>query len=106
VKINIPHMLNGLREMQHHDPRGKRQGRGERLAYWIWKEVLKRPWLYRVSLRLARWLLRPWVRDGWLRRLPGPAKGWTTLRDFPAPAQKSFRQRWVELQHEANPGPT
>src|SRR5206468_4285075 len=62
VKINIPHMLIGLREMQHHSPPGK-QGRRhgipwERMAYWLSKEVLRRPWLYRVCLRLARWVLR------------------------------------------------
>jgi L-lactate dehydrogenase complex protein LldF len=65
VKINIPHMLIGLRELQHHH-RGK--DRRERLAYWLWKEVLARPWLYRVGLWAARRLLRPWARDGWLRR--------------------------------------
>jgi len=99
VKINIPHMLIGLRELQHHDrPARKRYGiPWERLAYWTWKEVLRRPWLYRLSLRLARWFLRPRAKDGWLRSLPGPGAGWTGVRDFPAPAARSFRQRWSEL---------
>ncbi len=103
VKINIPHMLIGLRELQHHKhghAPGKRSGRGERLAYWLWKEVLRRPWLYRLSLRLARWVLRPLGRDGWLRRLPGPGAGWTAARDFPVPAARSFRDRWHDtLRH-------
>ncbi|HXG10930.1 MAG TPA: LutB/LldF family L-lactate oxidation iron-sulfur protein, partial [Gemmataceae bacterium] len=73
VKINIPHMLIGLRELQHREqPR-----RWEELAYTVWKEVLKRPWLYRLALRLARLALRPLTRDGWLRRLSGPLAGWT-----------------------------
>ncbi len=101
VKINIPHMLIGLRELQHH-PQGEkvrsRQRRHtlglERLAYWGWKEVLRRPWLYRLALRLARWTLRPLARDSWLRRLPGPGSGWTGVRDFPAPARQSFRDLW------------
>src|SRR4029077_20339104 len=50
VKINIPHMLIGLRELQHHGTevggrRGRKRRHGiawERLAYWLWKEVLKR----------------------------------------------------------------
>jgi L-lactate dehydrogenase complex protein LldF len=92
VKINIPHMLVGLRELQHEQKRG----RPERLAYWLWKEVLRRPWLYRLALRAARLALRPFARDGWLRRLPGPGGGWTEARDFPAPA-RSFRERWKEL---------
>jgi L-lactate dehydrogenase complex protein LldF len=101
VRINIPHMLIGLREMRHH-------GRGaygpERLAYWVWKEVLRRPWLYRLALRLARVVLRPLAREGWLRRLPGPGAGWTSVRDFPAPAARSFRERWKALEAEVSDG--
>jgi L-lactate dehydrogenase complex protein LldF len=97
VKINIPHMLIGLRELRHHH-RGK--DRRERLAYWLWKEALSRPWLYRVGLWAARWLLRPLARDGWLRRLPGPGAAWTEARDFPAPAARPFRALWKELREE------
>jgi L-lactate dehydrogenase complex protein LldF len=93
VKINIPHMLIGLRELQHHGTRN----RPEALAYRVWKEVLRRPWLYRLALRCARLVLRPWAQDGWLRRLPGPGRGWTAGRDFPAPAVHSFRERWKDL---------
>jgi L-lactate dehydrogenase complex protein LldF len=94
VKINIPHMLIGLREMQHEHQRGG----PERLAYWLWKEVLRRPWLYRLALRVAGLVLRTLSRDGWLGKLPGPGSGWTAARDFPAPAKRSFRERWEELQ--------
>src|SRR6266446_4831065 len=50
VKINIPHMLIGLRELQHIH----KSGRWESLAYNLWKKVLCRPWLYRLALRGAR----------------------------------------------------
>ena len=93
VKINIPHMLIGLRELQHH----ARPGRWERLAYRLWMHVLRRPVLYGLALRGARLLLRPWSRQGWLRKLPGPGAGWTAARDFPAPAARSFRERWKDL---------
>jgi L-lactate dehydrogenase complex protein LldF len=94
VKINIPHMLIGLRELQH---RAKRN-RWESLAYRGWKEVLRRPRLYRLALQCARLLLRPFAKGGWLASLPGPGGGWTAVRDFPAPAARSFRERWKELQ--------
>ncbi len=98
VKINIPHMLIGLRELQHHPQRRKRHTiPWERLAYWASKEVLKRPWLYGLALRLSRWFVRPLARDGWLKKLPGPGAGWTAARDFPAPARQSFRERWKNL---------
>jgi L-lactate dehydrogenase complex protein LldF len=93
VRINIPHMLIGLRELQHQD----RRHRGEEWAYRLWRSVLQRPWLYRLALRGARLVLRPFARAGWLRRLPGPGRGWTAARDFPAPARRSFRERWDEL---------
>jgi L-lactate dehydrogenase complex protein LldF len=93
VKINIPHMLIGLRELQHkHKP-----SRIENLAYGLWSKLLRTPWLYRLSLRLARWMLRPMAKEGWLTSLPGAGKGWTSVRDFPAPPTKSFRERWKEL---------
>jgi L-lactate dehydrogenase complex protein LldF len=94
VKINIPHMLIGLRELQHHG----RHHHGEVLAYRLWRTILKRPWLYALALRFARALIRPLARDGWLRKLPGPGGGWTSARDFPAPAERSFRDCWKELQ--------
>jgi L-lactate dehydrogenase complex protein LldF len=93
VKINIPHMLIGLRELQHHGRPNRWQG----LAYRVWQEVLRRPWLYRLALRCARLVLRPFADDGWLRRLPGPGAAWTVARDFPAPAARSFRERWREI---------
>src|SRR5207253_1632995 len=93
VKINIPRMLIGLRELQHHF----KASRWEGLAYKVWRIMLSRPWLYRLGLRCTRLLLRPFSRAGWLRRLPGPGRNWTSVRDFPAPAERSFRECWQEL---------
>jgi L-lactate dehydrogenase complex protein LldF len=90
IKINIPHMLIGLRELQHE----KKRNFWEDLAYGMSRRVLQRPWLYRLMGRLLRWTLRPLSRDGWCSRLPGPVAAWTQSRDFPAPARRSFRQLW------------
>lgn len=90
VKINIPRMLIGLRELQHQH----QKSRWESWAYRLWSAVLRRPWLYRLALRGARLALRPLARDGWLTTLPGPGANWTAIRDFPAPAAESFRQKW------------
>jgi L-lactate dehydrogenase complex protein LldF len=94
VKINIPHMLLGLRELLHRTKRNC----WEELAYHGWKELLRRPLLYRLALYCARLALWPFTKGGWLQSLPGPAAGWTATRDFPAPAARSFRERWKELQ--------
>ncbi len=93
VRINIPQMLIGLRELQH----AGHPGRWEGLAYHVWQAVLRRPWLYRLALRCARLVLRRFAKDGWLSRLPGAGANWTAVRDFPAPAARSFRERWKEL---------
>jgi L-lactate dehydrogenase complex protein LldF len=94
VKINIPRMLIGLRELQQHE---KGKSFGERLAYRLACAVLRRPWLYRLALRCARLVLRPRARDGWIGKLPGPLAAWTSVRDFPAPAARSFREQWRDL---------
>ena len=67
------------------------------LAYRLAREVLARPWLYRLALRLSRFFLRGRARDGWLRKLPGAGAAWTEARDFPAPAPRSFREQWRDL---------
>jgi L-lactate dehydrogenase complex protein LldF len=86
-------MLIGLRELQHHE----KPNRWEVLGYRLWRMVLQRPLLYRLAMRGARLILRPQARQGWLRRLPGPGGNWTSIRDFPAPAARSFRERWKDL---------
>jgi L-lactate dehydrogenase complex protein LldF len=90
VRINIPNMLIGLRELQHHAA----GGRLERWAYRTGREVLRRPWLYRLVTLAARLITSPWTRDRWLAMLPGPGGRWTATRDFPAPASRSFRDLW------------
>jgi L-lactate dehydrogenase complex protein LldF len=93
VRINIPHMLIGLRELGHH----VKPNRLERLGYRLWREILQRPRLYRLAGRLARLVMRLRAQGGWLKKLPGPGAGWTAVRDFPAPAPQSFREMWRTL---------
>jgi L-lactate dehydrogenase complex protein LldF len=95
VKIDIPRMLIGLREMQHHEPRMK--SRWEKLAYRLSCAVLRRPWLYRLAVKAARLGMGLMARGGWVRALPGPGAGWTSVRDFPAPARRSFREMWPRI---------
>ena len=92
MRINIPHMLIGLRELQHkHQTK-----RLESLAFWLWSVVLRRPWLYRLALRFARWILRPFARR--LAELVARSRRkLDKVRDFPAPAERSFREEWRRL---------
>jgi L-lactate dehydrogenase complex protein LldF len=58
--------------------------------------------LYGLASRVSYWLLRPFVREGRLRRVPFLSR-WTRFRDFPAPARQTFRQRWVKKQRGGSP---
>jgi L-lactate dehydrogenase complex protein LldF len=98
VMIDIPRMLLDLR----HEAEQRRQvSWGER---WLFKAagvILGSPVLYRLSARLARLLQRPFLRDGYLARLPGPGAGWTRFRDLPPVATRPFHLRWNEMEGES-----
>lgn len=94
LRIDIPHMLVALR--------GRLAEEGEvslaeRLIYRAWRAGLRSPRLYRLGTWATRRLLRLMGRDGWIADLPGPAAGWTRVRDFPMPAERGFRERLGEL---------
>jgi L-lactate dehydrogenase complex protein LldF len=53
---------------------------------------------YERAQRLARRLQRPFVRDGWVQRFPGPLAGWGSSRDLPALPDQTFREWWEERE--------
>ena len=58
--------------------------------------VAKRPTLFRMGAGRAALGSRLIARDGWITRLPAPLSGWTSTRDFPRFASRSFQARWKE----------
>ena len=115
VRINIPDLLLHLRsqaqgETPSPSPKPKRSPAGERLSMRLWAWAMQRPWAYRLGARAARVGLQLWARsngrraeggDGprWINSFPWfPLSGWTAGRDFPAPAPKSFRERWDDIR--------
>ena len=91
VRIDIPKMLLLLRES------AAAQGR---LAGWLERGVngyTRRaidPPRWARAIRWASTASAPLATRGWLRRIPGPARGWTRYRDFPRPAKESFTRWW------------
>ncbi len=57
--------------------------RRARLGARVWAAAWRHPWSYRVGVGVTRLALRVFGRGGWIRRLPGPAGGWTAQRDLP-----------------------
>ncbi|MBD3334387.1 MAG: iron-sulfur cluster-binding protein [Candidatus Eisenbacteria bacterium] len=87
VKIPLPDYLLALREdlvTQGHAPHAERWSM--RAAGW----VLSRPRLYRLAQKALRLGSGLRSREGWMRRLPGAAGGWTQTKDFPRPAPRSY----------------
>jgi L-lactate dehydrogenase complex protein LldF len=89
VRIDIPRMLLTLRARGSHE-----QPVWIRSGIRAYARLATRPWLFATAAFLARVATRAGARQGWIRSLPGPLRGWTAHRDFPAFASRSFQQTW------------
>lgn len=56
---------------------------------------------YERAQRLARSAQRPIVRDGRLRRFPGPLAAWGASRELPGVAAQTFREWWETRERGA-----
>lgn len=99
VKINIPrHLVNMRRDIN----RRHLNSIFERAIYGTWAWSLKSPFMYGVITTLQKWDLRRRAGgSGWVRKLPLFGKGWTQVRDMPAPAKKTFHQMWKKRPADA-----
>ncbi len=101
VKIEIPRLLLELRSDIEKDKAARGEDKLEKLGFQGWAKVMTNPWLYETAGAAASWTMLDSGDGGWVRHLPwfmnvGPAKGWSSERDVPEPAAKSFRQLWRE----------
>lgn len=91
VRIQIPSMLLELR---------KRAAAEGRLPGWLeagmrrYARTATRPASWSRAKKWASRLSAPFASRGWIKRIPGPARGWTDHRDFPRPAKESFSEWW------------
>jgi L-lactate dehydrogenase complex protein LldF len=68
-----------------------------RFGFALWARAWSSPRGYKATTALARVGGRVLGRQGWARRgLPG----WTSVRDMPVPANRSFRSQWTS-QHSS-----
>jgi L-lactate dehydrogenase complex protein LldF len=70
---------------------------GEKLAMKGFGMAMSNSNLLRTGTKLAPKLMKPLVKDGKIVRGPGPMKPWTDIRDFPTPANESFRS-WFKKE--------
>jgi L-lactate dehydrogenase complex protein LldF len=90
VRLDIPRMLLSLRR----DSAPSTAPVWLRTAMRMFGWATRRPRVYGVLTGMARKALRTRARRGWVARLPGPGAAWSTSRDLPAPARRSFVNRW------------
>lgn len=88
VKIDLHHHLLRNRRNAVQEKRGG----FEEIAWRGFSWLVQRPALFRLAVKLQRWLqpLRSLVKDTPL----DPARAWTKSRDLPEPAERSFREQW------------
>lgn len=92
VRLDIPRMLLELRK---HAVEEADIPWSLRIGLWGFGVVASRPLLYKAGARLGGILARLMAPDGWIKKLPGLAGGWTRSRDMKAPAPKSFQTLWL-----------
>lgn len=92
VRIEIPRMLQLLRESAATE--------GHFSSGWLQRGMAR---YTRAATDPPRWakakkwaarLSAPFSARGWLRRVPGPGRGWTRYRDLPRPESESFTEWW------------
>ena len=91
VKIDLHHQLLWLREQVVCRQQDSWQ---ERVAIGLYAAIMKHIFLYRTASSSFRFLLKLLGQKGQPVRIPG----WTATRDFPAVAEKSFKQLWKAKQ--------
>ncbi len=113
VAIDIPALLLHLRgeitgaaDVDASVPRRVR--RRERFGFWVWATAVAGRRRYEWAARLARLYQRLFMRGGRApgalgRRLAPPLAVWTRERDLRPFAERSFRERWPQLDDEETP---
>jgi L-lactate dehydrogenase complex protein LldF len=90
VMIPLPKIMRHWRAVEH------TQGLAPKSITFglsLWAFAAKRPLLYRFGASLLARILKLAGRSGSVHSLP-LMKGWFAVRDFPAPAGKTFHEQW------------
>ncbi|GAB2535689.1 LutB/LldF family L-lactate oxidation iron-sulfur protein [Gracilibacillus alcaliphilus] len=99
VKIPLHELLIRHREIIVEEE--KRSPAMERIAMKGFAQWASHPAAYKLSAKMARTALKPWTDEEFVENGPGPLKGWTDVRDFPAPGKQTFRTWWHNHQKGA-----
>ncbi|MUK87566.1 iron-sulfur cluster-binding protein [Ornithinibacillus sp. L9] len=96
VKIPLHEML--IRHRQIIVERENKAPKTEKMMMKGYAKWASSPAAYKMSTKVARPALKLWTKDESISSGPGPLKGWTDSRNFPAPSKQSFRAWYKERQ--------
>ncbi|WP_257348881.1 LutB/LldF family L-lactate oxidation iron-sulfur protein [Pseudalkalibacillus decolorationis] len=65
---------------------------GEKLAMRGFSLAASSPKIFSMGSKSAPTVMSPFIKDGKVKKGPGPIKPWTDIRDFPEPSKQSFRE--------------
>jgi L-lactate dehydrogenase complex protein LldF len=99
VKIDIPKLLLELRGEIVAARSAQASGLLERLGFRAWAWLMRHPRLYELMGRMGSLVLGASEPGRWRRRAPagmnaGPLAAWSSQRDLPPLAARSFRRLW------------
>ena len=103
VKIDIPRILLALRRDVKEAETRQQKWPWEKRAFQAWSWLMCHPRLFEWAGFFGRAFVWPETEGKWIRDLPGPLRAWTDTRDFPPPAQRSFRHLWRARQKRRVP---
>jgi len=75
---------------------GKKRPWREALFFKAWGMAVQSFWMWNSGVSMTRPFINGHSRNGMIRQMKGAFGGWFRKRDFPAMAQKTFRERWEE----------
>ncbi|MFL5955059.1 MAG: LutB/LldF family L-lactate oxidation iron-sulfur protein [Gaiellaceae bacterium] len=90
VKIDIPNVLLHLRREAVRVKAAPAERLAMRAVGWVFGSRTR----FVLAQRIGRFVQRPLVRNGRIRRLPPPLAAWTRTRDLRPLAGESFRTWW------------
>ncbi|MGI8649120.1 MAG: lactate utilization protein B, partial [Rubrobacter sp.] len=93
VGIPLHELLLKLRNRQVNEGLA---GKAEELVFKGFEKTMSSPKLYGLATKAGRVAQKAAVKDGSVRRMPGPLSGWTDFRDLAPLADKPFSQMWKE----------
>jgi hypothetical protein len=76
----------------------------ERSFFHVWTWAVTRSWLWNWAVRIVRPFINKDAHEGLLSKVRGPFEGWFRSRDLPAMAEKTFHDRWREMEKTEGTG--